>query len=594
MSPRDGRPATPAELRRLAEERVSEAAKHAPAAAHADTLRLVHELRVHQVELELQNEELVRSRAELEAALQKYADLYDFAPIGYFTVGPDSAVAGLNLTAARLLGSERARLVGRPLAAFVAESDRPVFAEVLARALEGGGQASCEVAMAERDGGEDPGRYLQLAASAGPGDAQCRVVALDITERRRAEEHTRSTQRLEAIGQLAGGVAHDFNNLLTVILAHADEALATLGEATPLHEGLVELRAAAQRGAELTRQLLTFGRRHTPRPQVVEVNPLARGLAAMLRRVLGDDIELVLSLSADLGRVTIDPAQLDQALMNLAVNARDAMPDGGTLTVSTANADADERRLRSLGLSLAPGPFVVITVSDTGLGMDGETMAHIFEPFFTTQDTGRRAGLGVGLGLATVYGIVEECGGDVAVDSRLGGGTTFEIYLPRTEAPAAADPTRAASASADVPTRGVETILIVEDEGALRRIAERLLASCGYSVLAAGNGEQALRLAQEHSGPIHLALSDVVMPGMTGPVFAGHLRRAHPEARVLFMSGYPDRAFDEAGLDRATPFIAKPFSAGELRRKVRQVLDARPEPAAPAAIPAPGARAVPR
>jgi PAS domain S-box-containing protein len=569
MTTKKRRAGSPAELRQQAEQRLAAHAAGSPIASSDEMMRAAHELQVHQIELEMQNEELIRARAEAELALEAYTDLYDFAPVGYFTLVANGAIAQVNLTGARMLGVERSRLLSRRFAAFVVEADRASVHAMLAQALESHVVQSGVVALAVEAKGPFPVRYLQLTASVAPDARVCHVVAVDITDRRRIEEQVKTVQRLEAIGQLAGGVAHDFNNLLTVILANTEAALAHVDGDSPLRENLLDQRAAAERGAELTRQLLAFSRRQVLQVKVVDVNQLARSVSSMLRRLVGQDIEIMQSFAPNLGRIQVDPTQLDQVLMNLAINARDAMPDGGTLTLSTANVDLDEAGARQLGLEVKPGAFVVVTVSDTGIGMDFTTMSRIFEPFFTTKAMGR----GTGLGLSTVYGIVEQCGGDVAVKSELGVGTTFEIYFPRTEAPLTAILPR--STPSEVSLAGNETILIVEDESALRRITERILAEAGYTILSAPNGAEGLRIAGEHSGPIHLALTDVVMPGMTGVAFAERFAQVHPAARVLFMSGHSDGAFDgPRGLDRSTHFLAKPFSSAQLKLKIREVLAA--------------------
>jgi PAS domain S-box-containing protein len=559
------------ELRQRAEARLADRGATSAILSPSDAIRAEHELHVHQIELEMQNEDLLRAHAAAEAALERYTDLYDFAPVGYFTLGGDGAITQVNLTGARMLGIERSRLLARRLAAFVAEADRPNLHAMVGRVLESRTVQSGVVALGSPDRESASRRYLQLTASAEPGASECRVVAVDITERRRVEEQVKVAQKLEAVGRLAGGVAHDFNNLLTVIVGNSEVVLDALPGDSPLRENLLEQRAAAERGAALTRQLLAFSRKQVLQPSVVDVNELARGVSSLLRRLLGENIELVQSLAPDLGRIEVDPTQLEQVLMNLAIQARDAMPDGGTLTLATANVDLDAAQADRLGLDVAPGRFVVMIVSDTGIGMDVATMQHIFEPFFMTKATGQ----GTGLELSTVYGIVEQCGGGVAVRSELGAGTTFEIYLPRTEAPRASALPRTPRSEARL--EGTETILLVDDERALRRVVERILGAAGYTILSAESGADALRIAGEHSGPIHLALSDVVMPGMTGVAFTRRLAQTHPATRVLFMSGHSDGAFDGSGeRDRATPpaFIGKPFTSAQLKLKVREVLDA--------------------
>ncbi len=577
MSPPHTPAASPTDLRQRAE---SELARHASAGSASaerstdDPTRLLHELQVHQIELEMQNEELLRSRDELEASRDEYAELYDFAPVGYFSLARDGTMVRMNLAGARLLGLERAKLTGRRLAGFVARDDVAGLEALLSKVWQSPAAATCLVELMGRDGTRGD-RSLELTASISARPDECRLVAVDVTERRRFEAQTRASQRLEAIGLLAGGVAHDFNNLLTVMLAHADIGLNTVAEEAPLHENLVELKAAAERGATLTRQLLAFSRRQVLQRRVVEVNPLTRGTASMLRRLVGDDIEVVLSLAADAGRVEVDPTQLEQVLMNLAINARDSMPDGGTLTLSTSNVELDLESLGAMGLTVKPGPFVLLSVRDSGVGMDRETMWHIFEPFFTTKVMGR----GTGLGLSTVHGIVEQCGGGVTVDSALGRGTQFDVYLPRSELAASA-PEAAGPHSVRGALRGTETVLLVEDESALRRAAVTMLTSAGYRVIAASGGADALRIAGEHAGPIHAVLTDVVMPGMTGVALAESLKRVHGGAPVVFMSGYADGAFARYGLDPSTHFLAKPFSREQLLRTLRDVLD-EARPAAP-------------
>ncbi len=534
----------------------------APASPGADPARLLHELEVHQLELEMQNEELRRSRAEAETALALYAELYDFAPVGYFTLGPEGVISRANLTGARLLGTERARLADRRLGAFLASSSLPDFNRALEKVLAEE-QSSCEVELAARPDDAGEPTWLQLTLRAAGADA-ARAVAVDVTERRRTEQLFRSSQQMEAIGRLAGGVAHDFNNMLTVILASADSARMALDRGKSPHEELRLVTEAARRAAALTQKLLAFGRKQLMRPEVVDVNELARGLTKLLNPVLGERTELALELASELGRIEVDPIQLEQVIVNLALNAHDAMPDGGRLTVATANVEVRAGRRSP---SVKPGSYVVLTVSDTGMGMDGETLAHIFEPFFTTKPREQ----GIGLGLASVAGIVEQCGGEIAVRSTPGTGTTFEVYLPRASAPGGNAPVTVPRARAQ---GGTETILVVDDEEGLRRVARRILAAAGYTVLLAGSGAEALEVLERHTGTIHLLLSDVMMPEMTGPMLAGRVRAARPGTRVLFTSGYADDVLGRLGvLDRDTHFVSKPYTPEVFLRKVREALD---------------------
>jgi len=384
-------------------------------------------------------------------------------------------------------------------------------------------------------------------------------------ERGRLEEQLKLVQRLEAVGRLAGGVAHDFNNLLSVIISYAGFAADALRESDPVHADIVEIQNAGQRAAALTRQLLAFSRKQLLEPEVLSINKVVTGIEIMLRRLLGEDIDIEVHRADELGSVLADPGQIEQVIMNLAVNARDAMPQGGKLTIETINAELDEGYAEQ-HVAVKPGRFVMLSVTDTGSGMDAETRAHIFEPFFTTKEKGK----GTGLGLSTVYGIVKQSGGNIWVYSEPGRGTTFKVYLPRVDAPAADIKRRPVSMMAT----GSETVLIVEDEEAVRRLADRILRSAGYKVLTAAGGGEALLLCEKHDGAIDLLLTDVVMPQMSGRELAERLAKTSPKLKVLYMSGYTDNAIVHHGvLDPGTRFIGKPFAAAELTRKVREVLD---------------------
>jgi two-component system, cell cycle sensor histidine kinase and response regulator CckA len=400
-------------------------------------------------------------------------------------------------------------------------------------------------------------------------------VAADITERRQAEtalreseEHLRQVQRLEAIGRLAGGVAHDFNNLLTAITGFSELLQLQMNPDHPLRAYVDEIKKAGDRAAGLTRQLLAFSRRQILAPEVLDLNAVVADVEKMLGRLIGEDIELVTDLDPDLGRVLADPSQVQQVLLNLVVNARDAMPRGGRLTITTANRFLDEAYARA-HMPTEAGTYVKLAVSDTGHGMDEETQSRVFEPFFTTKEPGQ----GTGLGLSTVYGIVKQSGGYIWVESAPGQGATFEIYMPRI---AAAVATPAAPATVSDMLGGRETILLVEDEEQVRGLAARALRALGYTVLEASHGEEALRAAARYTGPIHLLVTDVIMPGVGGRELALGLVAHHPTMAVLYMSGYTDDAIGRQGvLDPDTPFLQKPFTGTSLARKVREVLDAR-------------------
>ncbi len=395
-------------------------------------------------------------------------------------------------------------------------------------------------------------------------------VAQDITERRRLEGQFRQAQKMEAVGRLAGGVAHDFNNLLTIINGYSEFALEHLHPSDPLRSSIEEITKAGGRAASLTRQLLAFSRQQVLAPRVLDLNALVADVERMLRRLIGEDIDLVMLPGAELGRVKADPGQIEQILVNLAVNARDAMPDGGKLVIETANVEFDEAYARSRPV-VTPGRYVMLAMSDTGTGMDAAIQAHIFEPFFTTKEKGK----GTGLGLSTVYGIVKQSGGFIWVYSEPGLGSTFKIYLPSVEDAAESV---ARSEAREFPFGGSETILLVEDEEAVRALASRILQGRGYRVLECARPEDALHIAEHHQEPIDLLLTDVVLPKMSGRKIAEHLTALRPNMKVLYMSGYTDDAVVRNGvLESNTAFLQKPFTPSGLARKVREVLDAAPD-----------------
>lgn len=391
----------------------------------------------------------------------------------------------------------------------------------------------------------------------------------DVTERKRLEEQLLQAQKMESVGRLAGGVAHDFNNLLTVINGYCDLMLEGMETSDPLKEQLDEVRGAGQRAAALTQQLLAFSRRQVMRPQVLDLNGFLRETERLLQRLIGEDVRLVTVLDAALGKVKADPGQINQVILNLAVNGRDAMPGGGRLTIETANVDIDAESAAAQVGSRA-GRYVRLSVGDTGAGMDAETRRHLFEPFFTTKP----AGQGTGLGLSSVYGIVQQSGGWISVYSEPGQGTQFHVYLPRLE-----DDGEAAAAPVEnpAPALGTETILVTEDQNNVRRLVSRMLRGFGYHVLEAANGEEALAAAAAHAGPVHLLITDVVMPEMSGRELGAELKRLRPEIRVLYMSGYTGNAIARRGLlEEGVAFIEKPFTAESLAGKVRDTLGSVP------------------
>jgi hypothetical protein len=399
------------------------------------------------------------------------------------------------------------------------------------------------------------------------GRAASLVLATDVTERLRLEQHLRHSQRMESIGLLAGGVAHDFNNLLTVINGYADMVLHDVPADSPLCEHIAEIQGAGNRAADLTKQLLAFSRRQVIQPTILNLNVVITDTQKMLRRLIGEDIEIVIQLAEDLGNVQADPGQMQQVIVNLAVNARDAMPNGGMLYLETANVNIED--------SVSPGhaeakvgPYVVLTVTDTGTGMTPEVKQRVFEPFFTTK----ALGAGTGLGLATVYGMVKQSGGWISLYSEVGIGSSFRIFLPRTDAEAPQ-----ALVVANSAPEGNETVLVVEDQSEVRSFAVAALRRYGYNVLSAESGTEALRIATEHPEPIHLLVTDIVMPGMTGLELAEQSFSLKPGIKVMFMSGYSETALTgrHTYLDPATPYIEKPFTARFLAQRVRDVLGPR-------------------
>ena len=398
--------------------------------------------------------------------------------------------------------------------------------------------------------------------------------ARDITERKRAEEALRASQlqlqqsqKLEAIGQLAGGVAHDFNNMLTAIIGYTDLSLRRVGLENPIRRNLEETKKAADRAASLVRQLLAFSRKQILEPKVLDLNDVVKDMHKMLTRLIGENIKLATRLESDLGSVKADPCQVEQIIVNLVVNARDAMPRGGRVTIETANVAVDDQTALK-HVAVNPGEYVMLAVSDTGSGMDQETQARIFEPFFTTKEVGK----GTGLGLSTVYGIVKQSGGNIWVYSEQGMGTVFKVYLPRIDGVTAnmiAMQEQETSAA-----RGTETILLVEDEEVVRGLTRKILMQAGYNVLDARSGDEAIRMCHAHAGPIDLLLTDVVMPEISGKEVADRLLELRPSIRVLFMSGYTDEAIVQHGvLDANVKFIQKPFTWVGLTKKVREVLN---------------------
>lgn len=486
-------------------------------------------------------------------------------PVTISTIA-DGRFIDVNENFLRIMGYRREEVIGRTsreIDYWQMPEDRDTFIRQL---QELGEIRDLEINFRTKSGEMRSG-FLSAEAMELDGQECLLAVTKDNTERKELEMQFRQAQKMEAIGQLAGGVAHDFNNLLTVINGYSEIMLQQLKPDDPNQMHVAEIKKAGDHAASLTRQLLAFSRRQVLVPQVLDLNTVIANMQTMLRRLIGEDIDLIATPAKDLGRVKADPGQVEQIILNLVVNARDAMPRGGKLTIETANVDLDEAYARN-HVSVIPGPHVMLAVSDTGNGMDAETQKRIFEPFFTTKGQGK----GTGLGLSTVYGIVKQSDGNIWVYSEPGHGTTFKVYLPRVDK--SIEINGPAKAEAERP-RGTETILLVEDDASVRLLVRATLEANGYQVLEATHGAEALSIAEQRQGKMHLLLTDLVMPGISGRVLAEQMVILQPELRVLFMSGYTDDAVvRHGGLEAGVAFIQKPFTPDGLARKVREVLDA--------------------
>ena len=529
----------------------------------------------------------VTGRRKAEARLK---GLLESAPDAMIVVRRDGRIVLVNSQTERLFGYTRDEMVNQPVELLVPEALRARHPEMRTGYFDDPrprsmGAAGVALSARRKDGTEFPAEISLSPLEAEEGTLVSAAVR-DVTDRKRleqrradavseqyradlgkAEEQLRRSQKMEAVGRLAGGIAHDFNNLLTAILGYSELALARLDERDPLHRDLKEIRKAGERAGSLTRQLLVFSRHEIVKPQILDVNAVVQDLDRMLRRLIGEDVDLRVSIDRGLGQVKLDRGYLEQVIVNLSVNARDAMPGGGALTIETTNVSLAQGASGVRG-DVKPGRYVMIAVSDTGSGMTSEVLAHIFEPFFTTKESGK----GTGLGLSTVYGIVEGGGGHIGVYTELGRGSVFKVYLPRVD--------EAVSQTARVvpPTRtsGTETILLVEDEELVRNLAHHVLSDRGYRVLVASSGGEAFYLCEQRPDPIHLLVTDVVMPGLSGPELAARLQAERPDLKVLYMSGYTGGALQHtAALASGHAFLQKPFTPIALAQAVRQVLDTR-------------------
>ena len=502
-----------------------------------------------------------RAKDDLQRTTEQLRAVISSLPIALWAIDRGGRITLSEGKLLERLGFAPGQLVGQSV--FELYQGAPQVLDVIHRALAG------EVAIAlstEAHGITFDSHYVVMRNDDGAVTGVISV-AVDVSDRVQLEERLRQVLKMEAVGGLAAGIAHDFNNLLTAILGFSELVLARSDLAAAVRLDMEQIRGAGTSAAALTRQLLAFSRKQILQPQILDLNQLVERTGKLLQRTIGEDIHLVTRLAAPLGRVYADPGQIDQVILNLAVNARDAMPAGGTMTIETANVDFDEA-YRTGHPDAASGPHVMVAVSDTGVGMDEGVRAHLFEPFFTTKARGK----GTGLGLATVYGIVKQSEGSISVTSEPGRGTSFKVYLPRT----AHAVIETAALCAMSLLRGTETVLLVEDQPEVRAVALACLARHGYRVLEASRGDDALQVAAHYAGPIHLLLTDVVMPAMSGADLARELLRIRPDVRVLYASGYDESVIVSHGvLEPDVDLILKPFTPERLLQKIRDVLDRR-------------------
>mgnify|MGYP001564370403 CR=1 FL=1 len=495
------------------------------------------------------------------------------APTLICALALDGTTLFANPAVSRVTDYSQEELIGRNWWRTFHPGDRYAQVERLFHDIEKGAVVNYEMPLVTKHGEERIISWSTANRFTAEGELLEFIgIGADVSQRKQAEEKLRKSeqqlrqaQKMEAVGRLAGGVAHDFNNLLTIITGYSQILLTRLAPDDPARAELAEIKEAGDRAVALTGQLLAFSRKQVVQPKVLDLNAVVTNLDRMLQRLIGEDILLATALAPSVGRVKADPGQIEQIIMNLAVNARDAMPRGGKLTFETADVELDDTYANHM-VAVQPGSYVMLAVSDTGCGMDADTQAHIFEPFFTTKEQGK----GTGLGLSTVYGIVKQSDGYIWCYSEVGQGTTFKIYLPRTAEPTAVRPPD--TTAADLP-HGSETVLVVEDEQGVRTLAEFLLRRSGYTVLQAQSGAEALALAGQHMETIHLLLTDVIMPGMSGRELAERLAGDRPGIKTLFMSGYTDDTIVRHGVLQAeTAFITKPFTFDALLHKVRATL----------------------
>jgi PAS domain S-box-containing protein len=518
------------------------------------------------------NAALRAAQEGLRRSEMNFRSLVTNAPYGICRCNSMGQLLDVNPALLAILGYASAKdLLGKHLGALYSDTQRWFeLADHLRSAVPFNGLI---VEWMRKDGSATEIRVSGRTVSDGGKEKTFELFAEDVTERRALEQQLRQSQKMEAVGRLAGGIAHDFNNLLMVISGYSEFLLDRLGPEPALRAPAQEIANAAGRATSLTRQLLAFSRKQMLAPKILDLNGVVTENLKMLTRVIGEDIDLVMVPAAGLGAVRADAGQIEQVIMNLAVNARDAMPSGGKLTIETSNVSIDEDHAR-VHPPLSPGNYVMLAISDTGAGMDSETQSRIFEPFFTTKGP-----KGTGLGLSTVYGIVKQSGGYIWVSSETGKGTTFKVYLPRVAELAQTAAQVTAPAESVAPEPGTETVLLVEDEANLRYLARQFLEKQGYRVIDAADGAVAMQIAVAHEGVIHLLLTDVIMPGMNGRELAQHISEIRPNVKVLYMSGYTENVIGRNGtLDAGVRLLQKPFTLRDLKSKVREVLDSTPFP----------------
>jgi PAS domain S-box-containing protein len=516
--------------------------------------RHVDELSGYVKELQEVGEALKRSERD-------YRGLFEHAHDAIIILSPeDERVLDVNRRACEIYGLSREEFVGTSMVTLT--RDITPGKHYIQKMLDSSGDLEFESVQYRRDGSE---LFLEVNASLVTYKDQPAILSInrDITERRQLEEQLRQVQKMESVGTLAGGIAHDFNNLMTAVIGYSTMLMKELDPKDSIYEDLGEIKKAADRAAALTRQLLAFSRKQLLQPTVLNLNGIVTDISKMLERLIGDHIELVKELDRSLWMIEVDPGQIEQVLVNLAVNARDAMPEGGRLTINTINVELAGAYCRHLGI--APGEYIMLTVSDTGCGMSEEIQKRIFEPFFTTKEVGK----GTGLGLSTVHGIIKQSDGEIEVQSTIGEGTTFRLYFPRTTLKQLESVAETFGAESAAETNG--TVLLVEDDAGVRAITDRILQRMGYKVLVADLPRTAITICEQHNGPIELMLTDMVMPGMNGQELAKRLKERRPEMRIIFMSGYTEDELIRNMLgDERVEFIQKPFEPDALARLIRQ------------------------